>query len=49
MLLPLIMPYVKHVHLGLHIGVRLKGRTSHIWSFSCGFAYDTTMEYAGLK
>ena len=37
-LLPLGIPHVRHAYLGLHIGVRLKGRRTRIWSFSCGFA-----------
>ena len=48
-ILPLVMPHVRHAHLGLHIGVRLKGRTTHIWSFGCTFTYGTIMEYAGLE
>ena len=48
MLLHLVMPYVRHVHLGLHIGIILKGKITRIWSFSCAFAL-TTMGYSGLK
>ena len=40
---PLVRPHVMHVHLGLHIAVSLKGRTTRIWSFGCGFACDTAM------
>ena len=48
-LLPLIMPHVRHAHLSLHIVVSLKGRTSRIWSFGCGFTYATTMGCAGFS
>ena len=48
-LLHLIMPHVKYAHLGLHIGVSLKGRAVRIWSFGCGFACAITMACAGLK
>ena len=33
-LLPLLKPHVRHAYLGIHIAVSLKGRTTHIWSFS---------------
>ena len=49
MLLPLVRPHVRHVHLGLHIGVRLEARITHIWSFGCFFGCATTMECAGFK
>ena len=49
MLLPLVRPHVRHEHLGLHIVVSLKGRTTHIWSFGCGFACATTMGCAGFR
>ena len=42
-LLPPVMPHVRHARLGLHIVVSLKGRTIHIWSLGCGFACATTM------
>ena len=48
-LLPLVMPYARHAHLGLHIAVYLKGRTTHIWSFGCGFACDTAMGCPGFR
>ena len=48
-LLPVAMPYVKHAPLGLHIGVRLKGRTTHIWFFACIFACATIMGCSGSK
>ena len=38
-----------HAHLGLHIAVSLKGKTTHICSFSYGFVCATTMGYAGLE
>ena len=34
---------------GPHIVVSLKGRTTYIWSFGCGFAYDTAMGCAGFR
>ena len=43
MLLLLIILCISHAHLGLHIGVSLKGRTTLIWSFGCGFASTTTI------
>ena len=46
---PLVMPHVGHTHLGLHIGVSLKCRTTHIWSFSCGFACATIIGHFGFK
>ena len=45
----LVMPHVRHVHLGLHIGASLKGKTASIWSFGYGFACTTTMECAGIE
>ena len=30
LLLPLVIPHVRHAYLGLYIGVSLKGRTTHI-------------------
>ena len=48
MLLPFIRPYVRHAHLGLHIVVSSKCRTTHIWSFGCGFACTTAMGCAGF-
>ena len=42
-LLPLVMPHARHAHLGLYIAISLKGRTTHIWSFGCGFACATAM------
>ena len=49
MLVPLTMLYVRHAHLGLHIGVSLKGKTTRIWSFGCGFTCATIMGYAGFE
>ena len=48
-LLPLVMPHVRHAHLGLYIEVSLKGRTTNIWSFGCGFPCDTAMGCAGFR
>ena len=48
-LLPLVRPHIRHVHLGLHIAVSLKVRTTHIWSFGCYFACATAMGCAGFK
>ena len=48
-LLPLMIPCIRHVHLGLHIAVTLKGRTTHIWSFSCGFACAIAMVCARFE
>ena len=48
-LLPLVMAHVRHAHLGLHIAVSLKGRTTRIWSFVCGFACDTTIGCVGFR
>ena len=47
-LLPLFMPHLRHAHLGLHIALRLKGRTICIWSFGCDFACATAMGCAGF-
>ena len=49
MLLPLIILHLKHVHLGLQKAVSLKGRTTHICSFGCGFACATKMGCAGSE
>ena len=46
---PLVRPNVMHAHLGLHIAVNLKGRTTRIWSFGCGFACATEMGYAVFR
>ena len=43
LLLPLVRPHITHVRLGLYIAVSLKGRTTCIWSFGCGFNCVTTM------
>ena len=48
-LLPLAMPHRRHAHLGLHITVSLKGRTTHIWSFGCGFTCATTIGCVGFR
>ena len=37
-----------HARLGLHIAVSLKGRTTPIWSFGCGYTCATAMGCAGL-
>ena len=49
MLLPLIRPHIRHVRLGLHIVVSLKGSTMSIWSFGYGFACATIMGCGGLR
>ena len=46
---PLVRPYVRHTHLGLHIAASLKGKTTHIWSFDCGFACAAAMGCAGFR
>ena len=46
---PLVRPHVMYARLGLHIVVSLKGKTTHIWSFGCGFACATAMGCAGFK
>ena len=43
------MPYIKHMQLGLHIGDKLEGRTTRIWSFDCVCAYANTMRCAELR
>ena len=48
-LLPLVMPHVRYVRLGLHMAVSLKGRTTCIWFFGCGFACETAMGCAGFR
>ena len=48
-LLPFVMPHVRHAHLGLHIAVNLKGKTTYIWYFGCSFACATTIGFAGYK
>ena len=45
----LVRPHVRHVYLGLHIAVSLKGRTTRIWSFGCGFTCATVMGCAGFR
>ena len=47
--LPPTMPYIRHLCLGLHIAVSLKGRLTRIWSFDCGFACATTMGCTGFR
>ena len=49
MLQPLVRPHVRHVRLGLYIAVNLKGRTTRIWSFGCGFACATAMGCAVFR
>ena len=46
---PLVRPHIMHVRLNLHIAVSLKGRTTCIWSFGCGFACATAMGCAGFR
>ena len=46
---PLVRPHVMHARSGLHIAVSLKGRTTRIWSFSCGFTCATAMGYTGFR
>ena len=46
---PLVRPHVMHAHLGLHTAVSLKGRTTRIWSFGCGFACTTAMGCSGFR
>ena len=48
-LLPFVRPHVRHVRLGLHTAASLKGRTTCIWSFGCGFACATAMGCAGFR
>ena len=48
-LLFFMMPYMRYAHLGLYIAVSLKGRTTHIWSFGCGFACATAIGCAGFR
>ena len=45
----LVMPRVRHTRLGLHIAVNLKGRTTRIWSFGCGFTCATAMGCTGFR
>ena len=49
MLVPLVMPHIRSAHFGLHMAGSMKGRTTHIWSFGCGFACATAMGCAGFK
>ena len=46
---PLVRPHVMCACLGLHTMVSLKGRTTCIWSFGCGFACTTAMGCAGFR
>ena len=48
-LLLLVMPHLRHTRLGLHIAVSLKGRTTCILSFGCGFACATAMGCVGFR
>ena len=48
-LLLLINLHVTYAHLGLHIAVSLKGRTTCIWCFGCGFTCDITMGCVGFR
>ena len=47
-ILHFVIPHVRHIHLGLRIGVSLKGRTACIWSFGCGFTFATITDVLGL-
>ena len=49
MLLPFVMLHIRNAHLGLHIVVSLKGRTTCIWSFGCHLTHAATMGYAGYR
>ena len=46
---PLVRPHIRHVPLGLHIALSLKGKTTQIWSFGCGFACATAMGCVGFR
>ena len=46
---PLVRPPVMHARLGLCIAVSLKGRTTSIWYFGCGFTCTTAMGCAGFR
>ena len=48
-LLPFVRPHVRHARLGIHIAASLKGRTTPIWSFGCGYTYATAMGCAGFR
>ena len=48
-LLLFVRLHVRHARLGLHIAVSLKGRTTRILSFGCGFACATAMGCAGFR
>ena len=48
-LLPLVRLHIRHTHLGLHIAVSFKGRTTCISSFGCGFTCATAMGCAGFR
>ena len=48
-LLPLVRPHVKHAHLGLHIAVSSKDRTTCIWSSGLSFACATAMGCTGFR
>ena len=48
-LLPLVVPHVRHAHLGLHIAVILKGKTTYICSFGFNLAFTTTMGCSGSR
>ena len=48
-LLYIVMPHIRYLHFCLHIGVRLEGRTTFIWSFGCGFACSTAMGCGRFK
>ena len=49
MLLLLVRPHVRHACLGLHIAVSSKGKTTHNWSFRCGFACATAIGCAVFR
>ena len=48
-LLALVMLHVRYARLGLHIAVSLKGGTTRIWSFDCGFTCAAAMVCAGFR
>ena len=49
MLQPLVRPHLGYAHLGLHIAISLKGRTTRIWSFGCFFACAAAMGCSGFR
>ena len=45
----LLMPHVRYIHLGVHIEVRLEGKTTRIWSFGSGFICANAMGCVRFK